>query len=971
MDFQYGDKILFKHITIHNRMLVMVGCAIISLMFVGGFGLRELHSNLMQDRKNKTQHLVQVVVSTLAAYQAQVVAGTLSLRDAQQQAADMVAHMRYGQENYFWINDLNIKMVVHPLRPELNGQDLSTIKDANGVFLFTRFVDVVQRQGSGFVEYLWPKPGSIEAVPKISYVEKFAPWGWMVGSGIYVDDVEHIFQDAASAFMAVILTALLVVWAISVKIGRSITRPLFQTRQAMLRLANGDLDVPLEDMDRSELGDLSQALRVFRDQFAINEGLRLEREESLKQAAEKREELARIIEISHTVVLSWENDEEWSLSYVSENCYRILQSGLKSLVLKPLVNPEDLPQMEALLAAGGDASRWVKLEFRLCLGSEEPRWFECCVLPIKDDHAEVVQYHGVLHDITERRKGEHDLRLAQVLFRTTNEALMISSRDNKIEMVNPAFSRITGYQLDEVLGKGPDLLQSGRHDAPFYTQMWHALQQDGAWEGEIWNRRKSGETYPEWLSIATVTNDKGETVQYVAAFSDITKRKQAEETILHQANYDFLTDLPNRNLFHDRLQTELKRSQRSGQQVALLFIDLDRFKFVNDTLGHNVGDQLLREVAIRLGHCVRESDTIARLGGDEFTVILPELHGPEGVARLAQGMIDKLEERYCIQDHELFISASIGITIYPEDADNMMDLVKNADVAMYRAKENGRGSFCFYTAEMNADARQLHKIEQALRVALEEGQFWIHYQPYVQQSSGLITGVEALIRWRNSAGEIVYPDQFIPVAEETGLIVPIGLWVLRSVIGVIAQWQREGHPDITFSVNVSARQFQEGHLVGQIKAALQENQINPQSLMLEITESLMIRDPEHTLNMLKEIKALGVRVALDDFGTGYSSLGYLKQFPIDLLKIDRSFINGIANSQDDETMVSAIVSMAHSLGVGVIGEGIENDQQLQRVNLHACDYVQGFFYSRPMPYDELALFFEGYQKSHLGLAESE
>ncbi|MEG3640981.1 EAL domain-containing protein [Magnetococcus sp. PR-3] len=957
-----SEGVSLKHIQIHHRMLIMVACALIALMFVGGFGLHELHDNLIQDRKNKTQHLVQVAVGTLTRYQTLVEAGKMTLPDAQREAAASVAQLRYGENDYFWINDLNVRMVVHPIRPELNGEVVDGIRDANGVYLFSQFVDVAKTKGAGFVSYLWPKPGQVQASKKLSYVQKFEPWGWVVGSGIYLDDVDLIFREAASTFVAVILTSLLIVWTVSAIVGRSITAPLSHIRKAMLRLSEGDVSVPLESLDRSEVGDLLGAMRVFRDNFSTMERLRNEREESQRQVALKREELERIISISHTVVLSWEDDEPWTLSYVSENCYRILNAKVDILTLKPFIHPDDLPHMVAALAARPADKGEVNLEFRLQFDKQSPRWFECCVFPQFNTQGQLLQYQGLLHDITERRKAEHDQRMAAVLFRTTNEALMISSYDNKIEMVNPAFTRITGYTETDVLGRGPDILQSGHHDAEFYQQMWNDLEENGIWEGEIWNRRKNGETYPEWLSISTVADEQGKTVQYIAAFSDITRRKEAEDTIRYQANFDSLTDLPNRSLFNDRLQTELKRSQRSGCQVALLFIDLDRFKYVNDTLGHNIGDQLLQEVATRLSSSVRDSDTVARLGGDEFTVILPELHGPDGVARLAQGMIDKLEERYFIEGHELFISASIGITVFPKDADNSLDLIKNADVAMYRAKENGRGSYCFYTATMNEDAKQHHKIEQELRVAIEQKQFWIHYQPYVDQASGRITGVEALIRWKNSAGEMVYPDQFIPVAEDTGLIVPIGLWVLRSVMETIAEWEEEGHPDITFSVNVSARQFQEGHLAYQIKAALKETGIKPSNLMLEITESLMIRDPSHTLNMLHEIKALGVRVALDDFGTGYSSLGYLKQFPIDLLKIDRSFINGIANSKDDETMVSAIVNMAHSLGVRVIGEGIENDQQLQRVNAHECDFVQGFHYSKPMPYQAFLEFFDDYHE---------
>jgi len=563
---------------------------------------------------------------------------------------------------------------------------------------------------------------------------------------------------------------------------------------------------------------------------------------------------------------------------------------------------------------------------------------------------------GAVIDITDRKLYENELRLAQTVFDTTSEAIVVTDVKNRIQAVNPSFTQVTGYTEEEVLGRDPGFLSSGRQDGEFYHNMWVQLCETGRWQGEIWNRRKNGDLYAEWLSISAVHGDDGEISQYVAVFSDITKRIKAEEMIRHQANYDALTNLPNRNLFLDRLSRSMIRAKRNQTQVALMFLDLDRFKSVNDTLGHNVGDLLLQEAAMRISGSVRETDTVSRLGGDEFTVIIPDLHHVNDVEKIASKILKKLAKPFSIQGHEIFLSGSVGVTVFPDDGDDLEVLLKNADTAMYRAKECGRNDFRFFTQEMNAEAHQLMVLEREIRKAIEHDEFIVYYQPVVDVASGNIVSCEALVRWVHPRHELVGPGYFIGVAEETGLIDDIGRSVLRQVCQQIRDWQSDPvMKGIRVAVNLSPHQLRNRDLVKDLKEMLERYQINASALALEITETLVMQDPERAAEILQEIRALGIKIYLDDFGTGYSSLNYLKRFSFDVLKIDRAFIKDVDRDEGDAALVEAIIVMAHKLGIKVVAEGVETEDQRLFVNEQACDLIQGFYYSQPLdPYRMMA-----------------
>ncbi len=557
-------------------------------------------------------------------------------------------------------------------------------------------------------------------------------------------------------------------------------------------------------------------------------------------------------------------------------------------------------------------------------------------------------------EILERQKVEQDLRLASKYLEITQEALVITDPEGEILEVNDAFVEMAGYTRDEILGENPRVLKSGRHDAQFYEEMWNTLFEQGHWQGEIWDRRKSGEIYPKWLSISAVRDQQGEIKNFVALSTDITASKETEEKLEKLAHYDPLTGLANRLLFHDRLQHDLAMTDRDQRVLGLILLDLDGFKEVNDTLGHPVGDQLLIMVARRLQDSIRESDTVARLGGDEFVVVLTNIIKENDLALLAQKILETLRVPYDLDGEHVEISASLGVALYPEDGKDVMLLLKNADTAMYHAKEAGKGRIQFYTESMTQDAAARFRLAADLRLALEQEEFIVYYQPKVSMITGQILGMEALVRWQH-AGEIIPPYKFIPVAEETGIINEIGAWVLRQACVQTKKWH-ENFPGLRISVNLSGRQFASEGLVTMVDSVLQETGLDPGRLELEITETVIMSDVDATIASLWQLKKLGVILSVDDFGTGYSSLSYLKKFPLDVLKVDRSFVMDIEEDANDRAVVNAIVSLAIQLKMMVIAEGVETAEQFAILQSIDCHEMQGYLVSPPVPAEEFYSF---------------
>ncbi|MBI5416224.1 MAG: EAL domain-containing protein, partial [Candidatus Omnitrophica bacterium] len=558
-----------------------------------------------------------------------------------------------------------------------------------------------------------------------------------------------------------------------------------------------------------------------------------------------------------------------------------------------------------------------------------------------------------------RRKAEHELRVLSMAVEQSPASVVITDVDGCIGYVNPQFVKISGYTLAEAKGKKMNIIKSGYMSEKIYEELWRTILSGQEWRGEVYNKKKNGELFWENISISPIKDRDGVITHFVGVQEDITTRKEYERRLIHEAHFDGLTELPNRLLALDRLSQALVRARRKKQMVAVMYIDLDRFKMVNDTLGHPVGDKLLVEAARRLTSSVRESDTVARLGGDEFLIILQDFQGESQrqIVALAQEILGLFSNPFTCEGKEAFVTASIGITIYPDDGDDATVLLRNADAAMYKAKGEERNAFRFFTPGMNQEAIERMEMEYHLRHALEKKEFSLHDQPLVEAKSKKIIGAEALLRWNNPRLGSVPPDRFIPVAEDTGIIIPITDWILEEACREAKGWQEAGEaPSLRIAVNISSRHFVAGDLVRAVSGALKENKLSPEALELEITERLLIENPGKALSVLYELSRIGVRLSLDDFGTGYSALSYLKEFPFQTLKIDRAFIRGITIEKKDVALVRAMIAMSHGMGLKVVGEGVETEPQLELLRSLGCDWIQGYYISKPVPSEQFRRF---------------
>jgi diguanylate cyclase (GGDEF)-like protein/PAS domain S-box-containing protein len=543
-------------------------------------------------------------------------------------------------------------------------------------------------------------------------------------------------------------------------------------------------------------------------------------------------------------------------------------------------------------------------------------------------------------------------------YEQSQEAIMITDRDNRIVSVNAAFCRLSGYTPQDLIGQNPRMLASGRAAPEFYAGMWQALNEHDFWEGEIWDQRQDGISYPRWLKIAVLRKPDGSVENYVANFSDINASKEVADRLAYLAYHDPLTDLPNRLAFESQLAQSLRTCLRENGQLALMLIDLDNFKNINDTLGHPVGDKLLQNVAVRLGEAVRASDLVARLGGDEFVVVLSDIDSPLTAARVASKIQQQLADSYRIDDQSLYATPSIGISLYPVDGTDPSTLLSNADRAMYHAKNAGRNNYQFYSPRMNEAAGERLRMENELRRAIATispatCEFSMHFQPQIETASGRVVGLEALLRWHNPNFGQVPPSRFIAIAEETGLIQPLGDWVVWETCRLISLMKEDqGIAGIRVAINISAQQLRHENLLQMVRGALACYELSPQDIEIEVTESTAMQTPETTLSILDQLSAMGIKLAIDDFGTGYSSLAYLKHMPIQRLKLDRSFVLDIETDANDAAICTATIALGHSLGLELVAEGVETAAQRDFLAGLGCDVLQGYLYSKPMPFEE-------------------
>ncbi|NMF89147.1 EAL domain-containing protein [Aromatoleum petrolei] len=589
----------------------------------------------------------------------------------------------------------------------------------------------------------------------------------------------------------------------------------------------------------------------------------------------------------------------------------------------------------------------------LCILAAESDAFDTDEVNLLKELADDIAYGlRALRSLAAQRQMEDKLRLRNRAIEESINAIVISEarseRDNPIIYVNPAFTLMTGYPAEDVIGRNPRILLGGDWAQPDIQRLRDAVRSGGSARVTLRNYRRDGSLFWNDVSVASMRDARGRVTHFISVFNDLTDRKRYELELEKQANHDALTGLANRNLLQDRLERGILRANRGGKQLAVMLLDLDRFKFINDSLGHPAGDRLLCEVAGRLRARLREEDTVARLGGDEFMIVLPDVGSESNVASLAAKCLDTLTAPVRLSGHDVRVTASIGIALYPRDAEEPESLLKNADVAMYRAKQGGRNGFRFYAPEMNARAMERLALEGSLRGALERGEFELHYQPKVSLADGMVFGAEALLRWRDPQAGLVSPANFIPLAEETGLIVPIGEWVIDSACRQLAAWRAADLSGVSVAVNVSPRQFQQSDLLALLQNALRRWNVPAHQLHVEVTESAMMEDPERAIAVLASLRDAGIQIALDDFGTGYSSLNYFKRFPLDCIKIDQSFVAGIPTSREDAEIALMIISLAHSLGRQVVAEGVETEEQLSFLRQHGCDAIQGYLFSRPV-----------------------
>ncbi|MBI5918227.1 MAG: PAS domain S-box protein [Nitrosomonadales bacterium] len=699
-----------------------------------------------------------------------------------------------------------------------------------------------------------------------------------------------------------------------------------------------------------------QAMRVTGTDYLIGLGSDIAHQLQVQQALEESETRYRtivenapvgiiLVDLGNRRILESNQTFQEMLGYSSQE--------LRQMSIAEFMPEEDskkLKAIEDIIRSGVDSYH---LEKRCIHRMGKPFWIHLSVNALPTSTGQVRQYIGIVTDIDEIKRAEESLKLAASVYESSSEGMLVADADNNIIAINPAFSRVTGYAANEVVGKNPRLLSSGRQDKTFYQKMWQTLLSSGHWQGEIVNRRKDGELYVEWLTINTIFGTDGLPHRRVGLFSDITEKKKSEEVIWQQANYDPLTQLPNRRMFHDRLEQEIKKARRTGAPLALFFIDLDHFKEVNDTLGHQVGDTLLIEAAQRIQTCVRETDTVARLGGDEFTIILPAQPDLEHIERIAQNIVAKLAEPYHLGEETAFVSASLGITFYPNDAQDADQLIRNADQAMYEAKSRGRNRCNYYTHSLQESALNRLRLINDLRGALAAGQLHVYFQPIVELKTGRIYKAEALLRWVHPTRGMIPPAEFIPLAEEVGLINEIGDWVFRESTKWARRWQGICPEGFQISVNNSPLQLMTD---SSSKDAMIEQLSAPglprQSMAIEITEGMLLHENPTVLNTLLKFRDAGVQVVIDDFGTGYSALSYLKKFDIDYLKIDQAFVRNLETEPDDLALSEAIIVMAHKLGMKVIAEGIETEAQRDILHQAGCNLGQGFLFSHPIPAEE-------------------
>ncbi|SMF69541.1 PAS domain S-box-containing protein/diguanylate cyclase (GGDEF) domain-containing protein [Azospirillum oryzae] len=830
----------------------------------------------------------------------------------QNESLDRLRAFRFGETGFIGVLRQDGQVLLSPTAPASEGMNARDLPWKTERDIVTGMLEL-GRKGGGELRYDWIHPVSARPTPKMAYVSAPNVWGWILVAGSYIDDVGREMEARRA------------------EISRGVNQRVWTT-VAVLGVALA-----------ASVG-VSWLVTGWIRRIVGSYQLRVRHSDSMLRERARQLYLANffIDHVSEIVVLA---DAGLRIAYVNPFGCKALGGRLDDLVM----GQADL--LKRFAAEGEDAASHYETAYLTADG----RMLELEVTASRITYEGDVYYSAIARDISERKRAEWQLRLSAKVFDNAAEGMFVANEHRQIVAANDAFSRITGYGRDEVLGRGPEFLRSDRNPPEFYEELWAQLRAQGHWAGEIWSTRKNGEVFPEWLSVKLVRNEDGAVANYIAAFADITETRAQEERIRHLAQFDFLTDLPNRFLLRDRLERAILAAGRHGTKVGLLFVDLDRFKTINDSLGHQVGDGLLREVAVRLTGTVRASDTVSRQGGDEFIILISDMDSPDAADIVARKVLHALSEAYLIDGHELQVTPSIGIAVYPDDGIGIDALLKSADMAMYAAKEAGRATYRFFTPELNRRASDRMWTENNLRRALANNELELHFQPQFSLDDRRLVGAEALVRWRQPDGTLIMPGQFIPVAEDTGLILPLGDWVLGEACRRVSELLR--HRDLLIAINLSAVQVRRPGLAERVAGWLSAYGIPPSALELEVTESVLMDESDVVSETFSQLREMGVPLAIDDFGTGYSSLAYLKRFRVDKLKIDRSFVSGLrADDPDSGAIAEAIIGMARSLRMQTLAEGVETEEQYDCLAGMGCDQCQGYLLGRPMPYEDFLEF---------------
>jgi diguanylate cyclase (GGDEF)-like protein/PAS domain S-box-containing protein len=803
---------------------------------------------------------------------------------------------------YYFIDGLDSKILLLPTSPQMEGT--YSLENPSTAVLMQIILDSVKNeQRAGYSRYKWYAPNDQhKRIEKISYARVFEPFDWLIGTGDYIASFEDDLQKSALQRLARIKS----------------------NSNANITVLNNDREIIGQSSSMGELKDnsyLNESTRKNAIDFATSGGGFI----NLRALSKQQQNDDRLLYVEAIYPLNWVVIADISPSRVNA----LIDNQKKQIEQQSSKDFNMLIMVLIITALVTGISLvvynfWLRKLFRKYQNSLDVQQQE-------------------IHDNTQK------LKLASRVFDSSNDAIVVTDASHRIITANPACLRISGFNIQEVIGKHPRMLGSSHHhDDSFYKSVQEALDKKGYWQGEIWNQHKTGNLYLAWLTVSTSVNAKNEVHNYISIFSDISERKRAEKRLSYLADYDPLTKLSKRHILAKHVTDVISQNNNmTNNKFALMLVDLDRFKNINDSLGHNIGDIVLQRIAKRLSANIRASDTISRLSGDEFIILVNHNKAQTAAARLATRVLRDLSLPLEIGDHDLVVTPSIGISIYPENGSNFDSLLKNADAALNHAKALGRNNLQFFTDDMHQRASEKLTIERGLRLALDKEQFSLHYQAQFDLQSGALIGCEALIRWDCPELGMPPPDKFIPVAEETGLILPIGQWVLDEACKQAAYWKAQGLNLVPIAVNVSSHQFNK-NLIKSIQHCLKKHDIEPQLIVVEITESALMKDPEFTKDALCQLRNMGIKIALDDFGTGYSSLAYLKRFPIDKLKIDRAFIMGLPTDQDDLVITRSIIDVACNLNMETIAEGVETVEQLKLLTDLGCNQMQGFYKARPI-----------------------